>query len=160
MTSVARITARQVYASLAPDVTFDDDGVAFAPLWARPIRIPWGEIASVSVTPWMERGPDGWREAPNPFRHEPSLFETRGMFDLEFVVRDRRPILARTESWLKRAWLVGRLRPMMGADDRPKPATSLLSFTLRRDRLEEGTFDELLDLVAARSRFELVVHLD
>jgi hypothetical protein len=156
---VPKIVARQVYASLAPTVTFDDEGIALAPLWAKPVCIGWSEVKCVSVTPWMERGPEGWREAPSPFRHGPSIFETKRLFALDVVVRDRRPIRARTGSWLKRLWLDTWLQAMYGLDDRPEPDRSVFELTLRRD-LIEGTVDELLDLVQARSRFELVVHLD
>jgi len=83
------------------------------------------------------------------------MFETSGQFDLEIVVRDRRPILARTEGRLTRLWLATRLRPMLDEHDRRQPDESLLDLTLRRDRLQ-GTVDELLDFVAARSRVDLV----
>jgi hypothetical protein len=150
-----KITARLVYASLAPDVSFDDDGIELAPLWSKPIRIGWNEIEFVCVVPEMTHGPHGWQVAPNPYRSGPSMFETSGQFDLEIVVRDRRPILARTEGRLTRLWLATRLRPMLDEHDRRQPDESLLDLTLRRDRLQ-GTVDELLDFVAARSRVDLV----
>src|SRR5512133_794917 len=153
-----KLTAHLLYSSLAPEASFDDDGIALATLWSSPIRIGWNEIAFVCVTPAMRRGPDGWEEQPIPLPHGPSMLETSGIFELAIVVRDRRPILARVEGRLTRLWLAARLVRMFDARDRPKPDQSLLRLTLRRDRLR-GTLDELLDLVAARPRFDLVVHI-
>lgn len=150
------VPPRVVHASPALRVTFDGDGVALAAPWSRPVRVGWAEIGSVCVTPEMVRGPEGWREAPNALRRGPSVLERSGARALELgvVVCDRRPILARTRG-AGRVWLNVKLRGMLDAGDRPKDDAALLRLRLRRDRLQ-GSLDELLDLVSARSRFELV----
>ncbi|RKG91307.1 hypothetical protein [Corallococcus terminator] len=148
--------------SLPLDVDFDEEGVVLRPWFLQPIPIAWKELEFICLTPTMERYPDGWREKtyavsylPKGFR---STFATAGHLWVELVVRDRRPLLARTEGRWTRAWLTTRLHPMLDASDQRKPDQSLLGLDFYKHRLN-APLDDLLDLMARHCRFDLVVHL-
>ncbi len=138
---------------------FDVRGVTLRPLLAKAVFIAWPEVEFVCLTPAMERQPEGWREKtytflPMGFR---STLETSGHLYVELVVKDRRPLLARTEGAWTRWWLAGHLRPMADATDAPKEDQSLVGLDVYRHRLD-APLDELLDLLARHCRFDLVVH--
>ncbi|WP_375760807.1 hypothetical protein [Corallococcus exercitus] len=145
--------------SLPLRVSFDEQGVTLRPLLAKPVFIAWPEVEFVCLTPTMERLPEGWREKtytflPKGFR---STLQTSGHLSVELVVKDRRPLLARTRGAWTRLWLTGRLRPMLDAMDAWKVDQSLVSLDVYRHRLN-APLDELLDLLARHCRFDLVVH--
>ncbi|NPC73749.1 hypothetical protein HPP05_28735 [Corallococcus exiguus] len=148
-----------VHRGLPLRVDFDARGVTFWPLLAKPVFIAWPEMDFVCLTPAMERQPEGWREKtytflPKGFR---STLETSGHLYVELVVKDRRPLLARTEGAWTRRWLASRLRPMGDAMDALKVDQSLVGLDVYRHRLN-APLDELLDLLARQCRFDLVVH--
>jgi len=137
---------------------FDERGVSIAPWLGAGMQLGWDEIEFVCVTPAMVRDGDGWREKPN--RYLPpgfrSTLATRGQLELSFVVRDRRRVVARAGGWWNRAWVGTSLRGMLDAEERMKPDQSLLRLTIRGSALDHP-LGELLDLLDARCRFDLVV---
>ncbi|MCY1033050.1 hypothetical protein OV207_16380 [Corallococcus sp. BB11-1] len=142
-------------------VDFDEAGVVLRPLFLQPIPIAWEELEFIGLTPAMERHPDGWREKTYAVSHLMKDFRstlaTAGHLWVELVVRDRRPLVQRIEGRWTRAWLTTRLHPMLDASDQRKPDQSLLGLDLYRHRLN-APLDDLLDLMARRCRFDLVVH--
>jgi len=140
-------------------VSFDSDQLSIR-LWpGGAISIPWSEVEFVCPTPTLVRSKDGWTRESHGLAIEStfkSTLETHGLLVLEVVLRDRRPVLARTTG---RAgfWVRQHIRPLLDASDRPQPDQSLISFGLYRRSLS-GSLDELLDLLLATSRFDLVCH--
>ena len=148
-----------VHRGLPLSVGFDEQGVTLRPLLAKPVFIAWPEMDFVCLTPTMERHPEGWREKtysflPKGFR---STLQTSGHLYVDLVVKDRRPLLARTEGAWTRWWLASRLRPMADAMDSLKVDQSLVGLDVYKHRLN-APLDELLDLLARHCRFDLVVH--
>lgn len=138
---------------------FDERGLAVVPLLSAGVRLDWEEIDFVCVTPAMERDETGrWREKRYEFleRRFETTFARYGQLELAFVVKDRRPVLARTSGWWNRSWVGTSLRPMRDARDQLRLDQSLLSVTVKARRLDD-TVDALLDLLAKKCRFDLVV---
>lgn len=138
-------------------ILFGAAGLTLEPLLARGIHLEWSEIAFVCETPSMTREAAGWREKPNEFRlpGERSPLANHGMLELGVVVRDRRPVIARVVSGWNRLWVASMLKPMLDASDRQCPDQSLLRLEIYRTRLD-APLDDLLDLLAAHCRFDLV----
>lgn len=140
-------------------IAFDARGVTLRPLLAQAVFITWPEVEFVCLTPAMERQPEGWREKTYSVRPKGlrSTLETSGHLRVELVVKDRRPLVARTEGTWTRRWLSSHLRPMTDARDSPKVDQSLMGLDVYRHRLD-APLDELLDLLARHCRFDLVIH--
>lgn len=143
-----RLTAR---------IAFGDAGVTITNPFVGRLHLSWPELEYVCVTPTMERGPDGWRERRfGGSARLRSTFATSGTLHLWFVVRDRRPVIARSEGAWRRTWVRGLLVRMCGADERVNGDQALLKIEVRASRLDHPV-DDLLDLLAERCRFDLVV---
>jgi hypothetical protein len=139
-------------------VCFDHTGVAMRVWLGGLTRIDWGEVEFISTTPQMTRGPEHWRQKENPLARPPlnAFLENMGFMELDIVIRDRRPIVTRTQGWWTRSVIAGRLRPMLDASDRRRPDQSLLRLRAGISALG-GTPTPLLDLLAKHCRFDLVV---
>jgi hypothetical protein len=142
-------------------VSFDSDELAIRRWPGDPVSISWSEVEFVCPTPTMVRTKDGWTQRTYGLAIESTFkttLETHGHLWLEVVLRDRRPLLARATGWTG-FWLRRHVSPLLGASDRPRPDQSVISLDLYRRRLS-GSLDELLHLLSAVSRFDLVCHFD
>ncbi len=140
---------------------FDDEGLVVRPWLFSPLEIGWREVEFVCPVPTLQRGPDGWQQKPLRYLSKGfrSTLESSGRLVLYVVVRDRRPILARTAGPASRAWATHRLRPMLDASDQRKKDQSLLRLDLFVQQLG-GSLNPLFDLLAAHCRFDLVAFQD
>jgi hypothetical protein len=147
-----------LHRTLFSRTSFGDEGVAVVPGLEEGLRLGWGEIEFVCITPTMERGEQGWQEKYNSLLPAgfASTFATRGELELCFVVRDRRPVVARAKGFWNRTRVRGALKPMVDAHDRRKPDQSLLLMRIRKSHLNHSV-DDLLDLLSRHCRFDLVV---
>jgi hypothetical protein len=147
-----------VQRSLWERIAFDDAGLAVVPLVSKGLRLQWPAIDFVCVTPAMIRDAQGWHEKSNSLLSPTfkSTLASSGLLQLSFVIRDRRPILARTSGFWNRSWTAAAQRPMLDAENRFDAAQSLLRLEVREERLDHPIGD-LLDLLAKHCRFDLVV---
>lgn len=142
-------------------VSFDSEKLSIRPWPGDAISIPWSEVEFVCPTPTMVRTEDGWQQRTYGLAIESTFkttLETHGHLWLEIVLRDRRPLLARTTGWAG-FWLRRHVSPLLDASERPQPDQSVISLDLYRRSLR-GSLDELMDLLSASSRFDLVCHFD
>lgn len=139
---------------------FDDTGLTLHVWSAGALALAWSDVEFVCLTPAQEKGPEGWRAkglSSSPVHSATQFLEARGLLTVGVVVKDRRPPLGRITGWWARRLFSARLRPMWDADDRPHVDQSLLNLDLQVGRLDASK-DALLDLLAARCRFDLVVY--
>lgn len=138
---------------------FDELGMTIHPATSSGLRLPWSEVVFASLTPAMERTESGWSVKPNMFLEGRSLLDTHGILNIDFVIRDRAAVIARSLNLWNRAWVGTRLRRMYGAESNVLDDQACVNFKMRRHRLH-APLDDFLSLLASRCRFGLVVHDD
>lgn len=140
-------------------LVFDGDGLEVTQGLAGSLRFAWSDFAFVSLTPALEKTGAGWGLKANRFDvgDAAASLERDGLLVLEFVVKDRRPVLAPLGWWRRMNW-ARRLRPMLDEEDQPRVDQSLLSVDLRWRSGLDVSRDVLLDFLAAHCHFDLVVH--
>lgn len=150
---------RLTYRHFGERVVFDEAGLEVSQWLAGSLRLAWSDIEFVSLAPVLERREAGWGLKESRF--DPggaaAWLERKGLLGLSFVVKDRRPHLAKQRGWWARSHWYGRLQPMRDADDALRVDQSLLSIDLHWKRGLDGSRDALMDLLAAHCRFDIVV---
>jgi hypothetical protein len=148
-------TPTVVHAKFPVYLRFDDDGIGISFWPGVPVSIAWQEVEFVCPVPWIERGPEGWRQTQYPgFERYSTPIERSGRLALCVVVRDRRPVIERAKGRTRR-WVRASLRAMLNAADELQPDQSLLELELSLKKLG-GTIQPLFELLAAKSRFDRV----
>ena len=135
----------------AGTAAYDDRGLTLRARFGRQaLYLPWTAIDFLSPTPALRATASGWTDfrgrpvgALERLHIEPALFD--------------RSVLA-GGGWARRLWL-RRLEPgvLLDADERPTPRGGFLRSGVRLTTLSVPR-PVFFDFLAARSRFDLIVH--